>query len=174
VRRFLLAAGLVLGPASAAAEPLVLDGQVGPAYLSTSRSSAIGHSVKPVARVGLRVVLLPRLEVGGSIAGVLDSSEHYRVAGGLAHARLALWHRPGFSLGAGLGLGAGYDADILHDDLAGGGSIAPYGMLAADARWSIGGRWLVGVEAGWDNLSIARLGLLVGVRLDGSGRSGTR
>jgi len=158
----------MLAPSAARAEnAFVLDGQVGPAFLTKSRSRAIGHGFKPVARLGLRMSLTPRLEVGGAVSGIVDSSEHYRVLGGLAAGRFALWQRPVFSLGAVLGLGAGYDADILHADLEADAAIAPYGFLAVDARWSIGERWLVGLEAGWENVSILRLGLLWGYRFDG-------
>jgi hypothetical protein len=144
---------------------LVLDAQLGPAFLMRSRSRAIGHAFKPMGRLGLRVQLVPRLEVGGSVSGVIDASEHYRVMGGLAQARLALWQRHAFSLGAAAALGLGYNADILHGDLRASAPVAPYGSLALDGRWSIGERGLLGVEAGWENLSIIRLGLLVGARL---------
>lgn len=166
-RAFLAVAVVLLAAAPARAESdVILDGQIGPAFLMKSRSSAIGHSLKPMGRVGLRVALLPRVEVGVSASGIVDSSEHYRVLGALAHGRLALVHRPAFSLGAALGLGAGYDADILHGDLTATAPVAPYGFLAIDARWTVGGRWLIGAEAGWDNLSILRLGLVVGLRFD--------
>jgi hypothetical protein len=159
------------GDAGDAERRLVADGQVGPAFLLRSQSHAVGHAFKPMARLGLRWALSPRVEVGGTISGLLDASEHYRVVGALAHGRLALWKRPTFSLGGGLALGAGYDADILHTDLrAGHPPVVPYGFVALDARWSIAGRWLLGAEAGWDNLSILRLGLLFGFEL---GRPGT-
>jgi hypothetical protein len=96
---------------------------------------------------------------------VIDGSAHYRVMGGLAQGRLALWQRPAFSLGAAAALGLGHNADILHADLRASNPVAPYGFLALDGRWSIGERGLLGIEAGWENLSIARLGLLVGARL---------
>lgn len=116
-------------------------------------------------RLGLKAALPPRLEVGGSISGVIDGSEHYRVLGGLAQARLALWQGPAFSLGATAALGLGYNADILHAGLRASAPVVPYGFAAVDGRWSIGERGLLGVEAGWENVSIARIGLLVGVRL---------
>jgi hypothetical protein len=153
----------VMAPASANGT-LVVDGQIGPALLLRSRSRAIGHGVKPIARLGLRTQIAPRLEVGGSVSALLDPSEHYRVLGGLATARFALWQRSAFSLGAALGLGAGHDADILHSDLDADAPVAPYGTVAFDARWRIGDRWLLGAETGWDNLSIVRIGVLVGFR----------
>jgi hypothetical protein len=155
-----------LAPARAADNStLILDAQLGPAFLMKSRSRAIGHAFKPIGRLGLRAQLVPRLEVGGSVSGVVDASEHYRVIGGLAHARFALWQRPALSVGAAAALGLGYNADILHADLRARAPVAPYGCLALDGRWSIGERGLLGVEAGWENLSIVRLGLLVGARL---------
>jgi hypothetical protein len=144
---------------------LVVDGQLGPALLRQSRSRAIGHGVKPTARLGLRTQIAPRLEVGGALSALLDTSEHYRVLGGLATARFALWRRPAFSVGAALGLGAGYNADILHSNLDADAPVAPYGTVAFDARWRIGARWLIGAETGWDNLSIVRIGVLVGFHL---------
>lgn len=169
MRLQLLLLGLLVlwAPVPGRAEPaLVLDGQVGPAFLTKSRSRAIGHGFKPIARVGLRMELLPRLEVGGSVSGIVDSSEHYRVLGAVAQGRVALWQRPAFSLGAGLALGTGYNANILHADLRASAPVVPYGFLALDGRWSIGQRWLIGAETAWENLSIVRLGLLVGFRLD--------
>jgi hypothetical protein len=153
-----------LRPAPAAGETrYVLDAVAGPAFLTTSRSLAIGHGFKPAARVGFRFAPRERLEVGGAISGLVDASEHYRVLGVLAHGRFGVWQRPTFSAGAALALGAGYDADILHDDLRGGGGVRPYGFVAVDGRWRVFGRGLVGVEAGLENLSIVRLGLLVGL-----------
>lgn len=146
---------------------LVVDGQIGPALLLQARSRALGHGVKPTARLGVRTQIMPRLEVGGSVSALLDTSVHYRVMGGLATARFALWQRPAFSVGAALGLGAGYNADILHSDLDADAPLAPYGMVAMDARWRIGDRWLIGAEAGWDNLSIVRLGMLAGFHFGG-------
>jgi hypothetical protein len=167
-RHVLLGSLALLVATSARAEsPLVLDGQIGPAFLMKSRSRAIGHGFKPIARLGVRLTLMPRLEVGGALSGLVDSSEHYRVLGAVAHARYALWQRPSFSLGTGLGLGAGYNADILHADLRASAPVVPHGFLALDARWSIGERWLIGAEAGWENLSIVRAGLLFGFRFDG-------
>jgi hypothetical protein len=157
---------VLVGTTSARADvPFVLDAQAGPAFLMKSRSRAIGHAFKPVGRLGLRTAYVPRLELGGSVSGVIDGSEHYRVLGGLGHVRLALWQRPAFSLGAGLAVGVGYNADILHGDLQASVPLAPYGFVALDGRWSLGERYLLGVEAGWENLSIARLGLLIGARL---------
>jgi hypothetical protein len=155
-------------PAAASERPLVLDANLGPAFLMKSRSKAIGHAFKPAARLGLRLPWAERFELGGAVSGVVDGSEHYRVLGALAHGRLAVWRTPAFSAGAGLAVGAGYDADILHADLNGGGAVLPYGFLALDARWSVGRRWLVGVEAAWENLSVARLGALLGLRFDGA------
>jgi len=160
---------VTLLPAAAGAEPLlVVDGQLGPAFLGHSRSHAVGHALKPAARFGLRRGVGNRLEVGGSISGLVDASAHYRVVGALAHARFAVWRRPAFSLGAALALGAGCDADILHSDLrAKPYPVIPYGFVALDTRWSIANRWLIGVEAGWEELSIVRLGALFGVAFDG-------
>jgi len=140
----------------------VLDTAAGPAFLTTSRSRAFGHGFKPMARVGLRRAVHQRLEVGVVISGIVDASEHYRMLGAMAHGRLAVWQRPTFSLAAALALGAGYDADILHSDLRGGGGVLPYGFVALDGRWRVLGRGLVGVEAGLENLSSIRLGAVIG------------
>lgn len=168
MRALLLSAVFICGAASSAAAErrYVLDVVVGPAFLTKSRSRAIGHGFKPAARIGLRVGLLPRLEVGGTVSGIVDESEHYRVVGGLAHGRFALWQRPAFSVGTSLAVGAGYDADILHSSLEARGRILPYGFAALDARWFVRPGWLVGVEAGWENLSTVRLGALLGFAWD--------
>jgi hypothetical protein len=166
VRALILIAILLSGVVARAERRWLVDLQVGPAFLMRSQSHAIGHAFKPMARVGVRYTLTPRIEAGGTLTGLVDADEHYRVWGALAHGRLALWQRPAFSAGAALALGAGYNADILHTDLRAGASpVVPYGFVAVDARWSIGERWLVGAEAGWENLSIVRLGALFGVRL---------
>lgn len=169
MHRLLLLLMAILLAAPARAEPMFLvDGLVGPAFLMHSRSHAIGHAFKPTGRLGLRRRVGDRLEVGGSISGLIDASAHYRVVGALAHGRFALWQRPAFSLGGALALGAGNDADILHADLRAPGSpVIPYGFVALDARWSIAHRWLLGAEAGWENLSIVRLGALFGFVFEG-------
>jgi hypothetical protein len=155
------------GAPAADARHYVVDGTAGPAFLTTSRSRAIGHGFKPMARFGLRLEVRPRLELGAAISALVDGNEHYRVLGALAHGRFALWQRPTFSLGVALALGAGYDADILHGDLRGGSGVLPYGFVAVDGRWLLLGRGLVGVEAGAENLSIIRLGVLIGFLWEG-------
>lgn len=152
-------AGFVL---VASAPPVVVDARVGPAFLTTSGSHAIGHMFRPTARLGARASLGERLELGGAALALLVASEHYRVLGALAHARYGLWMRPGFSVGASAALGAGYDADILHADLRADGRVAPYGFVALDARWALLGSWLMGVEAAWENRAAVSLGFLVG------------
>jgi len=146
----------------ASGPPVVVDARLGPAYLTRSHSHAVGHLLRPAARVGARALVGQRLELGGSAVGLLLASEHYRVLGALAHARYAVWTTPRFSLGTGAGLGLGYDADILHRDLHAQGGVAPYGLVAVDGRWTLTGRWLIGVEAAWENLASINLGLLVG------------
>ncbi len=154
--------------------PMLVDIRLGPAFLTKSGSHAIGHLFKPAARLGLRVTLGERLEVGGSVGGLLSTSEHYRVLGAVAHVRYALWSRPDFSLGASAALGLGYDADILHADLHADGRISPYGFLALDGRWALGPSWLVGVEASWENVAVMHLGVLVGRRFGGPSPAGSR
>lgn len=148
------------------AAPLLADLSAGPTYLPAARSSAIGHSVKPGVRLGLRVEALPRLELGAALGALLEGNAHYRVLGLLAHGRWALYETAarGFGVGIGLGVGAGHDADILHEDLAADGRVRVYGLAVLDARWLLARRWLLGVEAAWEHLRIARLGLLAGVR----------
>lgn len=140
------------------------DATLGPTLLLRSKSKAVGHLLKPHLVATVRRTVLPGLTLGGGVSAILDSSEHYRVLGALAVARYAVVDGPGFSFGPSLALGLGYDADILHDDLRASGKVAPYGFLAADARWNLGTRWQLGAELGWENLSMLRLGLLVGMR----------
>jgi hypothetical protein len=158
---------LLLLPASLAKadEPAwVADATVGPTLLLRSKSKAVGHLFKPHLAATVRRTVLPGLSVGGGVTAILDTSKHYRVLGGLAVARYAVVNGPVFSFGPSVGLGLGYDADILHDDLSASGKVLPYGFLAADARWNLGTRWQLGTELGWENLSMLRLGLLVGMR----------
>jgi hypothetical protein len=143
----------------------VIDGRLGAAMLMKSRSKALGHLFKPDLLVSARRTLGERLEAGAALSALIAGSEHYRVLGLLAHARYAVW-RPGrVSLGISGALGAGHDADILHRDLSADGSVAPYGFVAADGRWAIGQRWFVGLEVGFENLSMLQLGARVGWRL---------
>ena len=150
--------------ASAGRAPLVADAVVGAAFLGHSESHAIGHAFKPSARLGLRATLAARWELGGALSGIVDASAHYRVVGVLVQGRGAIVKGAVFSLGASLALGLGPDADILHDGLRGTDGLLGYGFAALDARWTIASRWLLGTEAAWENLSIARVGLVVGVR----------
>lgn len=156
-------------PAAQAEPALIVDGQVGPAFLGRSRSSAVGHAFKPAARLGARVPLSRRVEAGAAISGIVDlsGSDHYRVVGALGQARMAVWQGATFSLGTSAALGVGYDADILHSDLQADAPVIPYGFLALDGRWNVGRYLLLGTEAAWENLSIIRVGLLVGLRLGG-------
>jgi hypothetical protein len=162
------ALGTFLGQAPASAEEAqprwATSAVVGPTLLLRSKSKAVGHLLKPHSLLSARRTLWPRLEVGGALTAILDSSEHYRVLGGLALARYAIVDGPGFSLGATAALGLGYDADILHKDLKASSTVIPYGYLATDGRWTLGRRWQLGAEAGWENLSMLRLGVLVGFR----------
>jgi hypothetical protein len=156
----------VLWPAVAAAEPAVVaDLATGPAYVTTSRSHALEHVVRPAARLGLRVELTPAFELGVAVSGLLVADAHHRVTGTLVHARHALVRRARFSAGVALAIGLGPDADILHDDLRADAGIRPYGFLAIDARWHLGDRYRLGAEVAWEDLSLLRAGLVLGVRL---------
>lgn len=154
--------------AATAPATVIADIAVGAAYVARSQSHALPHLVKPAARVGVRLPWTPRLELGGALVGVLDSSEHYRVLGVVAQARWAFWQRRSFEFGATAALGAGRDADILHADLRADSSVAPYAVFAIDARWTLAGRWLAGVEASATNFAIAQAGALLGFRFGGS------
>lgn len=155
-------------PAAADPRPVVVDARFGPALMMRSRSNALPHLLAPEARLGARIVWSPRLELGADLLAVLGRSEHYRVLGALARARGAVWWAELFSVGLAAAVGIGHDADILHDDLSGGGGARPYALVAADARWNLGERWLLGVEASWENLSVASLGLALGRRFGGA------
>jgi hypothetical protein len=162
LRSSILLTFLIIGSTGMASAELIADGRIGPAWLSKSRSHAVPHLFKPSLRLGLRHLFSERLELGGAVTAVLSSSEHYRVLGGMGHARFSVWRRPAFSLGAGAAVGLGYDADILHADLRASGTLAPYGFISVDGRWRLPGRWFFGVEAGWENLAVVQLGALVG------------
>lgn len=147
----------------AATRPLIVDLRLGAALLTRSRSKALGNLIKPDARLGARLVLRPRIEIGGAITALLVGSEHYRVLGALAHLRYAPLQSARASLGFAIALGAGYDADILHTSLHAANRIAPYGFIAADGRFRLGGGpWFAGAELGWQNLAMVQLGATLG------------
>ncbi|MDZ4697088.1 MAG: hypothetical protein SGI86_18270 [Deltaproteobacteria bacterium] len=137
----------------------VVELRVGPTLLKNSRSKSLGHLLKPLVRLATRVEVTNGFEVGAALLSILDTSEHYRVAGMLATGRWAVFARPRFSAGLGFGFGAGYGADILDSDLYMRSSIVPYGYLSADARWRVGAMWAMGVEGAWENGSMYSLGL---------------
>ena len=138
----------------------VVDARIGPALLLKSQSKVPRHLIKPELRLGGRMLPVDRWELGLALEGLLDASEHYRVLGLVAHARYAALEAESFSLGVSAALGAGYDADILHSDLAADASVAPYYFLALDARWQHG-PFLIGTQGAIQNLAIVQLGLLV-------------
>lgn len=123
-----------------------------------SRAKAPGHLFKPDARLGVRLGLSHRLELGGSLTGLLWGSEHYRVLGLLAHGRFAFWQPGRTSLGVSGAFGAGYDADILHKDLRADGKVLPYGFVGLDVRVLLGAGFSVGAEVAFQNLSMLQLG----------------
>jgi hypothetical protein len=171
MRLWVLAAILAAGretTATAEGKTVIVDGVLGPAYLSNARSHTVSHLFKPIVRLDAGVGMLERLEVGGALLGVASASEHYRVLGVLGRTRYAALRRGAFTLGPSAALGAGYDADILHGDLAADAKIAPYWLLGIDARWVVSGVWLMGIDASWQNGSLLTLGLMAGCRLGGS------
>ena len=168
-----LAVPLVLGLEATAwtdTSVVVVDAAVGPAYLTNSRSHTLSHLFKPVLRLGVRQELFDRAEVGGAVVGLLDTSQHYRVLGALGQARYAPLSSARFSLGAAAGLGLGVDADILNEDLAAHRNVTPYWLVGVDGRWILARRWLLGIEATWQNAAVLQVGLLAGSRFGGSAR----
>jgi hypothetical protein len=141
----------------------IVELRVGPTLLQNSRSKALGHILKPLVRLATRVEVTNGFEVGAALLSILDTSEHYRVAGMLATGRWAVFAGPRFSAGLGFGFGAGYGADILDSDLYMSSSVVPYGYLSADARWRVGQMWAMGVEGAWENGSMFTLGLNLAV-----------
>lgn len=156
------------GLEASALRPLVLDLRAGPAYLAHRGSNALPHIVKPSLRLGVRGLWGARWELGAEVSGLLSGNEHYRAWAILGRARFALCQRPAGSVGVSLALGAGYDADILHADRRAGRTLTAYGAAALDARWAVGRGWHVGIEAAWERLAIAHIGLLVGRRFGGA------
>jgi hypothetical protein len=142
---------------------VVTDARIGPALLFKSQSKAPVHLIKPDLRVGGRLLLRERWEMGASVNGLLVASEHYRVLGFMGHVRYAVIDTGSFSLGAAAALGGGYDADILHADLRAAGKVAPYYFVAVDGRFQLD-RFLLGAETAFENLAVLQLGVLVGYR----------
>ncbi len=138
--------------------------QLGGAYLMHTQSKAVGHLFKPQLSLSLRHRAHQRYELGGSVLALLDKNEHYRVLGLQATARRDLWVARTFSWGVLLGLGAGYNADILHRDLNARASLAFYGSLATDVRWQLQGAWQLGARVELVNVALVNLGLTVGRR----------
>lgn len=133
--------------------------------MTRSKSTALEHLFKPTLRLGGRATLGERFEVGGAFTALLDTNEHYRVLGFLAHARFAVIATRRFSLGAGLAFGLGSDADILHTELRADGTVAPYGFAALDARFSLSHHWFLSAEIAYENFALLHLGVVVGFRL---------
>jgi len=162
---------LVAGLVSALAFPLaasesssvrefVADARLGPALLLRSQSHALRYLWKPDLRLGARVAWNDRWEFGAALDALLDASAHYRVLGLMAHARFAPIRVASFSLGASAGLGAGYDADILHSSLVGTERVVPYEFLALDARWHIH-RAFLGAEVAYQSFALVQAGVVV-------------
>jgi hypothetical protein len=148
-------------PSTPEAPQWTVDARVGPALLLRSQSHALRHVLKPDLRLGARIGYRERWEFGAAVDALVDGSEHYRVLGLMGQARFAVLQAAAFSLGVSAALGAGYDADILHSSLQADGRVAPYYFAALDGRWRVS-RWLVGVEAGYQNAAILQGGLLLG------------
>jgi len=137
----------------------VVELRLGPTMLLNSQSKALGHLFKPLVRLATRVEVTNRFEAGAALLGILDTNENYRVAGMLATGRFAAVSLPRFSAGLGFGIGAGYGANILDEDLFMSDPVVPYGYLSADARWRVGDMWALGVEGAWENISMVSLGM---------------
>ncbi len=148
----------------AAARRLTVDARFGSALLLRSQSHAPKHFLQPDLRVGCRVTWRERWELGASAHGLLAASEHYRVLGVVGQVRFAPIHLTAFSLGISGGLGAGYDADILHASLQAGARVVPYYVVGMDGRWQVG-QFLFGFEAAYQNAALLQAGILVGMRL---------
>jgi hypothetical protein len=123
-------------PSTARAErALVIDGVLGPAYLTESRSHAVSHLFKPLLRLDLRAEVAPWLEIGGGALALLTSSEHYRVVGGVGHARLAAtarkkdgaWHWDEYT--------RNFPDEALRRNLAGQGICTGCHQHAREADW---------------------------------------
>lgn len=139
-----------------------VQAQLGPAFLLQSRSKAVGHLFKPLLTLNLTHAWRPRWELGGAIVALIDTNHHYRILGVLGTARYGLWQGRATSLGASLGLGAGANADILHEDLNGKAAIAPYLQGAADLRWQLSPAWSVGAQAALLNTAALSLSAAIG------------
>jgi hypothetical protein len=138
-----------------------IDGAFGPGLMMRSQSKALGHLFKPVVSLTVGWQVTERWQLGPGLIGVTSGNEHYRFLGLFARARRLLWDGKRLTWGASLALGGARDADILHRDLRANRSLTVHGAFASDLRWRWGPTWQTGLELGWENLAIARLGLVV-------------
>lgn len=136
---------------------------IGPALMLKSKSLALGQFVQPVATVSVTFPWRTRFAVGGEVLTLLESNEHYRVFGVMASGSYAFLQGPRFGVAPQLGIGLGRDADILNADLR-GGSVAIYATAGLKAQWSVGDKWLLGLQVDTLNLATARLAAFVARR----------
>ncbi len=128
-----------------------------------SRSKAIGHLLKPAARLTIerpwRQGPVPKLRVGAQAFAILDTSSHYRVWALALSALYPLVEGSRFELSANASVGASLNADILHSDLKAGVPVLPYAAIGLRGAWKLSTEFHLGVQLYWSELSIVSLGL---------------
>lgn len=134
------------------------SGQLGAAGFMNARSLAIEHMVKPAASLHVGIELMPRVEIGGGVSGVLTTDDNYGVWAGYGHGRYRIVSWPGFEWGALAGIGLAHNAPIVHADLRSEVPVVPYGRLATDVLWPLSPSTWLGIELGFSQLSVVTLG----------------
>jgi len=142
-----------------------VGGRAGFVYFGRSRSHALPHFLKPAFRLDYSRSLNARWELGFSLKGVGTTNANYGVWSTLGQLGYALVLGNDFRLVALLGLGAGYNAPILHSDLKAGFPIIPYAALGLEPRWRVGQSMELGVSLESEQLTVIQLAMLLSYRL---------
>jgi hypothetical protein len=128
-------------------------------YFTQARSFALSHRVKPGVRLAWQRELWPKLHVGPALGGVVTGNENYFVSGVYALANYSAVESPSFVFEVLLGLGAGYNAPILHGDLKAGFPLVPYAYVGLLGGLRVSQTWVLGLELGGEQITVVDLGL---------------
>lgn len=131
--------------------------RAGAVAFTQSRSLALEHIVKSSAALSATATLMPRLELGVTLSGVLTTDDNYGVWAAYAQGRYQLYRSNALQLGLGLGVGIGHNAPILHDDLQAELPVVPHAAASFDALWNVGEDCWLGPALTFEQLSVLHL-----------------